>query len=108
MNISVQLRDQLLRAARLLCVLIAGSAITTIAPAAEVAAQKSATPPHSSAQTSEAPINQQPTAQSQTPDMAERAAVAGFRSARWGMTDTQVKASIQKDFNISPDKVQVE
>jgi hypothetical protein len=56
----------------------------------------------------EAPASQQPTAQPLTPDAAERAAVTGFRSARWGMTEAQVKAAIQKDFNISPDKVQME
>ena len=110
MNISVQFQGRLLRAARLLGVFVAGSVITTIAPAPEAAAQKSGTSPHVSAQTAEAPASQQPTAQSQTPDMAEaeRAAITGFRSARWGMTDTQVKAAIQKDFNILPDKVQME
>src|SRR5205085_677065 len=34
--------------------------------------------------------------------------VEGFRSARWGMTDAQVKAAIRKDFNIPPEKVQTE
>ena len=34
--------------------------------------------------------------------------VEGFRSARWGMTEAQVKTAIQKDFNIPVDKEQAE
>src|SRR5206468_4964106 len=41
-------------------------------------------------------------------DSTERVQVEGFRSARWGMTEAQVKAAIQKDFNIPVDKAQVE
>jgi hypothetical protein len=108
MNLPSEFQDRLLRAARLLGVFIAAAALTAIAPATEVMAQKSVTVPQRSAQTVEAPANQQPTAQPQTPDAAERAAVTGFRSARWGMTEAQVKASIHKDFNISPDKIQME
>ena len=33
------------------------------------------------------------------------AKVVGFRSARWGMDDGEVKAAIQKDFGISPSNV---
>ena len=33
------------------------------------------------------------------------AKVVGFRSARWGMDDGEVKAAIQKDFGISPSSV---
>jgi hypothetical protein len=32
-------------------------------------------------------------------------AVGGFRSARWGMSETEVKAAIQRDFGIPPAKV---
>ena len=108
MNISGGFQDHLLQAVRLLCILMAGFALMVIAPVAEVAAQKPGTVPQRSAQTAETPANQQPTAQPQTQDTAERAAVTGFRSARWGMTEAQVKTAIQKDFNISPDKVQTE
>ncbi len=38
----------------------------------------------------------------------ERVQVEGFRSTRWGMTEAQVKAAIQKDFNIALDKEQAE
>jgi hypothetical protein len=41
-------------------------------------------------------------------ETAERVRVEGFRSAHWGMTEAQVKAAIQKDFNIAGDKVRVE
>ena len=108
MKISAGFQDQMLQAGRLLCFLVAGSALMVNAPAAEIAAQKPGTVPQGSAQTAETPANQQPAAQPQTQDTAERAAVAGFRSARWGMTEAQVKTAIQKDFNISPDKVQTE
>jgi hypothetical protein len=39
---------------------------------------------------------------------AEQVHVAGFRSAQWGMTEPQVKAAIQKDFNIAADKLKSE
>jgi hypothetical protein len=35
----------------------------------------------------------------------EIARIEGFRSARWGMTEAEVKAAIRKDFNIAPDKI---
>ena len=38
----------------------------------------------------------------------EHVKVEGFRSARWGMDAAQVKAAIQKDFGISPEKVKTE
>ena len=106
MNISGGFQDHLLQAVRSLCIFMAGFALMVIAPVAEVAAQKPGTVPQPSA--AETPANQQPTAQPQTQDTAERAAVTGFRSARWGMTEAQVKTAIQKDFNISPDKIQTE
>ena len=106
MNIPTGFQDRLLQAARLLCVFMAGSALMVSAPAPEVAAQKLGTVPQRSAQTAETPANQQPTAQPQ--DTAERAAVTGFRSAHWGMTEAQVKTAIQKDFNLSPDKIQTQ
>src|SRR5215212_3471688 len=108
MNRAAHVQGRLMRTKKFFCVFIAGSALMVIAPAAEIAAQKPGTVPQGSAQTAETPANQQPAAQPQTQDTAERAAVAGFRSARWGMTEAQVKTAIQKDFNISPDKVQTE
>src|ERR1700676_2182131 len=39
---------------------------------------------------------------------APEARVDGFRSAKWGMTDAQVKEAIRKDFNIAPDKMKSE
>lgn len=71
-----------------------------------VGQQMAQTPPSASAPQGAA----QPPATSPAPaqETAERAQVAGFRSARWGMTEAQVKAAIQKDFNISADKVQSE
>jgi hypothetical protein len=39
---------------------------------------------------------------------AERVHVTGFRSALWGMTSAQVKAAIQKDFNIAADKLKTD
>src|SRR5882724_11449564 len=47
-------------------------------------------------------------AQQPEQDTAERVQVEGFRSARWGMTEAQVKAAIQKDFNIPVDKERAE
>jgi hypothetical protein len=46
--------------------------------------------------------------QDQAAEQVEQARVEGFRSARWGMTEAQVKAAILKDFNIAADKVQTE
>jgi hypothetical protein len=49
-----------------------------------------------------------PAAPTDQPASAQPAApvaqVDGFRSAKWGMTDAQVKDAIRKDFNIAPDK----
>ncbi len=39
---------------------------------------------------------------------AESLKIDGFRSARWGMTATDVKAAIRKDFNTAPEKVTTE
>lgn len=36
---------------------------------------------------------------------AEQAHIEGFRSAKWGMTEAQVKAAIKSDFNIGEDKI---
>src|SRR5207244_4722112 len=54
------------------------------------------------------PTRPSPGAHQAEPDTTERVQVEGFRSARWGMTEVQVKAAIQKDFNIPVDKEQVE
>ncbi len=42
------------------------------------------------------------------PAPAELVHVAGFRSAQWGMTELQVKAAIEKDFNVAADKIKSE
>ncbi len=47
-------------------------------------------------------------AQPPAQDTAEHVQVEGFRSARWGMTEAQVKAALHKDFNIPADKAQTE
>jgi len=47
-------------------------------------------------------------AQQPEQDSTEPVQVEGFRSARWGMTEAQVKAAIQKDFNIPVDKERAE
>jgi hypothetical protein len=66
--------------------------------------------PATAAAAAEQPSATKPPAAAQRPDQdtTERAQVEGFRTARWGMTEAQVKAAIQKDFNISVDKEQVE
>jgi hypothetical protein len=73
---------------------------------AEVAAQKPTTASDNAAQTGRQPTGHATTQATQ--DATERAEVLGFRSARWGMTEPQVKTAIQKDFNISAEKVSVE
>jgi hypothetical protein len=47
-------------------------------------------------------------AQQPAQDTAEHVQVEGFRSARWGMAEAQVKAAIHKDFNIAAEKAQTE
>lgn len=46
-----------------------------------------------------------PAAAPQPTTPTEQAHVDGFRSAKWGMTEAQVKAAIKSDFNIGEDKV---
>lgn len=41
-------------------------------------------------------------------ESGEKAQIGGFRSARWGMTEPEVKTAIKKDFNIAPEKIAVE
>ncbi|HZK90666.1 MAG TPA: hypothetical protein VFC56_11010 [Stellaceae bacterium] len=55
------------------------------------------------AQSAPAPPTDQPAQQA-----APEARVDGFRSAKWGMSDAQVKEAIRKDFNITPDKMKSE
>jgi len=85
------------RGSRGIVILLALLALAVARPATVAAAaeQPSATKPSAAAQHAE-------------PDTTERVQVEGFRSARWGMTEAQVKAAIQKDFNIPVDKEQVE
>jgi hypothetical protein len=54
------------------------------------------------------PSTQESASQTRSDTAAEQAHVEGFRSAHWGMTDTQVKAAIRKDFNIAPENVQTQ
>jgi hypothetical protein len=58
----------------------------------------------------EQPSAAQPPGAAQPPaqDTTEHVQVEGFRSARWGMTEAQVKAAIHKDFNIPAEKQQTE
>jgi hypothetical protein len=42
------------------------------------------------------------------PESADAAKVEGFRSAAFGMTDSQVRAAIRKDFKLGDDKISVE
>jgi hypothetical protein len=77
-----------LRAA-LIAVLL--SALPTIAQAETSPAAKTDSPPSA--------------APSQPAAPAAPAHVDGFRSAKWGMTDAQVKAAIRSDFNIAEDKL---
>jgi hypothetical protein len=49
-----------------------------------------------------------PAASAPTAPAPDRARIDGFRSAQWGMTEAQVKQAIQKDFNLSGDKIRTE
>ena len=82
--------------ARLDTVLLALLALTVAQPA------QAAAPEQPSAASKPA------AAQQPEQDSTEHVQVEGFRSARWGMTEAQVKAAIQKDFNIPVDKEQAE
>jgi hypothetical protein len=70
----------------------------TIAPLAQ-------TPPQPS------PTTSAPSASAAPPVTAQATATAqadGFRSAHWGMTETEVKAAIKKDFDLGPDKIRAQ
>ena len=82
--------------ARLDTVLLALLALTVAQPA------QAAAPEQPSAASKPA------AAQQPEQDSTEHVQVEGFRSARWGMTEAQVKAAIQKDFNIPVDKERAE
>jgi hypothetical protein len=84
------------RAASLVLILLALLALGVAPPATAVAAAEQPATRQSAA------------AQQPEQDTTERVQVEGFRSARWGMTEAQVKAAIQKDFNIPVDKEQIE
>src|SRR6185312_9613129 len=58
------------------------------------------------AQTAPAPPTAPPAAAEQQP--APEIHVDGFRTAKWGMTEAQVKDAIRKDFNIAADKIKAE
>ena len=64
--------------------------------------------PATAAGTEPPSATRQSAAQQPEQDTTERVQVEGFRSARWGMTEAQVKAAIQKDFNVPVDKEQDE
>src|SRR5271169_2814884 len=66
------------------------------------------TTPQTAPQKKPAPVAAAPTtpsAASPTPTVAE---VVGFRSARFGMTEAEVRAAIQKDFKVKSDAIQSE
>ena len=74
--------------------------------AAVVAAVLSALPMTARAQTAAKPADTPSSAA--PPQQAAPAATAhveGFRSAKWGMTEAQVKGAIRADFNIAEDKL---
>jgi hypothetical protein len=79
-------RDTLIAAAAVLLVVPCGAWSQTTPPAAPAAGTpaEGAAPP------------------------VEQVEVDGFRTARWGMTDAQVKAAIRKDFDLPPEKLQSE
>lgn len=74
----------------------AGLALLSASGWAQVAPTSPASKPAEGAPSSAAP-------QSAIP--AEQAHVDGFRSAKWGMTEAQVKAATKADFNIAEDKI---
>ncbi|MBV8777319.1 MAG: hypothetical protein JO258_09000 [Alphaproteobacteria bacterium] len=77
-----------------LVMLIAAPAYAQTAPAQQPPAQQPAAPPPPPAAADQA--------------QAPEARVDGFRSAKWGMSEAQVKEAIHKDFNLAPDKVKSE
>ena len=81
------------------CLRVVLTAVMLSALPAMVRAQTSPATKPADAPTSAAP------AQPATP--AAPAHVDGFRSAKWGMTDAQVKAAIHTDFNIAEDKLKI-
>jgi hypothetical protein len=90
-------------AARIVSLTLCGLGIALfLPPIIDGAAQKPSTASENAAQTGRHATTQAPQ------EATERAEVLGFRSARWGMTETQVKTAIQKDFNIAAEKVRVE
>ncbi len=65
-----------------------------------------ALPPSTSAQAAAAPAD---TSSAQPPAAGgETARVEGFRNAKWGMTEAEVKAAITAEFKIPADKLKVE
>jgi hypothetical protein len=78
------------------------------APGSAPAQTTPQTAPQTAPQKKPAPVAAAPTtpsAASPTPNVAE---VAGFRSARFGMTEAEVRAAIQKDFKVKSDAIQSE
>ena len=66
-----------------------------------------ALPSFAAAQTTP-PANVPATKEAGPQDTGERITIEGFRSARWGMTEAEVRAAIRKDFNVPPDKIAAE
>jgi hypothetical protein len=75
--------------------------------AALIAAALLSVPTVVSAETSPAakPTDAPPAGAPQQAAPVAPAHIDGFRSAKWGMTDAQVKAAIRSDFNITEDKL---
>jgi len=51
---------------------------------------------------------QAPAPATRAPAAADQAEVTGFRSARFGMTETEVRAAVAKDFKVKPADISVE
>lgn len=78
---------------------VGAGAITAMLLMLPVGVLAQSNPPAKPADTPPSGAAQQPAAP------AETAHVDGFRSAKWGMTEAQVKAAIHAEFNIAEDKL---
>jgi hypothetical protein len=83
----------------------AGSVLAQTTPAAPPAPQRKAA---QSTQAAQPAPPAPPGAAAPAPAAAAAAEVTGFRSARFGMNEADVRAAIQRDFKVKPDAIQSE
>ncbi|MGA8614126.1 MAG: hypothetical protein WB760_21115 [Xanthobacteraceae bacterium] len=86
-------------------------ALFAVVCAAESALAQSTLPPRRPPPLAPAPVRPAPAAPSEAipaPAGPVTAEVTGFRSARFGMTEAQVRAAIEKDFRMRPDEIRSE